>query len=398
MKEGLPPGRPPSRRRRRRKRAVKARSLPTGATRWRSLRGWGAWVGLGALFLIGGAVTGLLVVFGESKGPGHGDNVELDVAWSEPVSLVAHRLAEKGAVRSAALFSWYARLTRAEIAGGHHLLVDNVSPREILLRLERKGGAARARAVVPEGYSSVDIGRRLESLHIAAQSAFLEASREPKLLRELGIDGGAEGFLFPATYDFPEDSDPREIVRTMKSEFDKRFASLEGRYRASTAQLASSLGWGRREIVTLASMVEKEAALDDERPLVASVFLNRLRDPTFRPRLLQCDATALYGCLVLGERVPGCTGFAGRATHAINMDPANAYSTYVHEGLPPGPIANPGLKAIEAVLAPAGGRYLYFVARGEGRRHTFSETLEAHSAAVRELRDRLRSRAESAPE
>src|SRR5690606_25798091 len=140
------------------------------------------------------------------------------------------------------------------------------------------------------------------------------------------------------------------------------------------AQLEGSLGWGRREIVTLASMVEKEAAVDEERPTIASVFLNRLRDPGFKRKVLQCDPTSGYGCLVLGDQVPACDGYAGKITPAINHDPHNTYSTYVREGLPPGPIANPGAKSLEAVLAPANTSYLYFVVR-EGRHHAFSETL-----------------------
>jgi UPF0755 protein len=128
-------------------------------------------------------------------------------------------------------------------------------------------------------------------------------------------------------------------------------------------------------------MVEKEAAVDDERPIIASVFFNRLRDPSFTPKLLQCDPTAGYGCLVAPERSPSCATYTGKVTHDIVSDASNEYNTYKHEGLPPGPIANPGARSIEAVLAPATTHYFYFVARGEGR-HTFSETYAAHAAAV----------------
>ena len=92
----------------------------------------------------------------------------------------------------------------------------------------------------------------------------------------------------------------------------------------------------------MASLVEKEAAVDEERPIIASVFLNRLRDSTFKRKVLQCDPTAGYGCLVLRDKLPACAGYAGKITHAINMDPQNPYSTYTHEGLPPGPDRQPG--------------------------------------------------------
>src|SRR5262249_12349151 len=135
------------------------------------------------------------------------------------------------------------------------------------------------------------------------------------------------------------------------------------------------------EIVTLASMVEKEAAVDEERPLVASVFFNRLRDPAFTPKRLQSDPTSAYGCLTVPD-IGSCRSYAGRVTPEMNADDTNPYSTYRHDGRPPGPIANPGEKSILAVLAPAESRFLYFVARGEGR-HTFSETYAQHSEAIR---------------
>ncbi len=162
--------------------------------------------------------------------------------------------------------------------------------------------------------------------------------------------------------------------------FDKRYAALEEKHESGLKDLSDSLGWGRREIVILASMIEKEAVVDDERPVIASVFLNRLRDPAFaQKKLLQCDPTAGYGCLVGSSAA--CVGYTGKITHEINMDPDNAYSTYTHEGLPPGPISNPGAKSIEAAMSPALTHYFFFVAKGGGR-HTFSETLGSHNAAV----------------
>ena len=120
--------------------------------------------------------------------------------------------------------------------------------------------------------------------------------------------------------------------------------------------------------------------------MIASVFVNRLRDPTFKRKVLQCDPTSGYGCLAHRERIPACADYTGKITHDINVDPANDYSTYVHEGLPPGPISNPGLKSLTAALSPSSTRYFYFVARGEGR-HAFSETYEAHDTAVKQGRN-----------
>jgi len=148
--------------------------------------------------------------------------------------------------------------------------------------------------------------------------------------------------------------------------------------------LQAELGLDRRAVVTLASMVEKEAAVAEERPIIASVFLNRLRKDDFAR--LQSDPTALYGCLAMPEKIAACDQFDGKASGALNRDVDNVYSTYVTKGLPPGPIANPGAASVEAVLNPAETSYLFFVAKGKGR-HAFSESYDEHNAAVKRLRE-----------
>ena len=348
---------------------------------------------LGAI--LAAAAIYLLVLYPSGAGPGGGKDVDLIFEHDEPASAVITKLDAAGLLRSPRAFALYARLVGLHVAQGSHLLTDDASPHELVLRLEREGHASHAKVTIPEGWNRFDIAKRLQTLHVTWSAAFLDATANTDLLRELSVDGdNAEGFLFPATYDLPLDSDPKEIVRRLVGEFDKRYLQIEQNHRLGLQQLESKLGpssrsgtTGRREIVTLASMVEKEAAVDDERPIIASVFLNRLTDPTFKRKVLQCDPTSGYGCLALKEKVPACAGFAGKVTHAINTDPMNAYSTYIHEGLPPGPIANPGIKSLQAVLAPASTKFLYFVVRGD-RRHAFSETLEEHNNAVKDLRDR----------
>ena len=393
MSEAAPPSRPPAsskgvrvKRERRRRATTKdsdARKTPSGG---RPIFFW-LFVVVGGF--VAAAATYFLVIYPSSAGPGPGKDVELTVERDEPVGAVIDKLDQAGLLVSRTRFAIYARLSPPHFAPGKHLLTDDAGPQELVRRLERQGAASKARVVIPEGWNRFDIGKRLQSLHVASQAAFLEATTDPALLRELALDGdSAEGFLFPATYELARDSDPRDVVRRLKTEFERRFAQLEQNHRLGRANLETLFGWTRRDIVTMASMVEKEAAVDEERPIIASVFLNRLRDPAFKRKVLQCDPTAGYGCLVLRERVPGCAGYAGKITHAVNMDPLNTYSTYVHEGLPPGPIANPGTKSLQAVLAPSSTKYLYFVTRGEGRRHAFSETMEEHNTAVKDLRER----------
>jgi UPF0755 protein len=353
------------------------------------------------LFALGGAgsviVAALLVLifgFGTVSAPGKGGAIELDwpagIDSDEAAALLAHH----GLVRSESAMAMFLRTTGGTTAfiPGPHLLADGLDPWDLRRLLERSPHRPTARVTIPEGFHRFDIAARLAKLRVTGVAAFLRASADGLLLDELGIERGgtvgaesAEGYLFPATYDLPLDADPREVVRRMVAESDRRWLALSAQHASGFASLRGTLGYGRREVLTLASMVEKEAAVADERPIIASVFLNRLLDPTFNPRRLQSDPTAVYGCLAAPEAIPACAGFTGKVTPAINRDPLNRYSTYIQEGLPPGPIANPGAASIEAVLAPAATKYLYFVAKGGGR-HTFSEGLEQHNEAVRKLR------------
>ena len=345
----------------------------------------GRWIALGLTgLLVAGALW--LLVYPSGHGPGEGNAVEVTIDEHETASSLADKLGAAGVVASPRLFAVYVSLAggTSSLVHGVHLLSDDATPRELVARLERRPGAGRVKVTFPEGWTRFDMAKRLQEKKICTLRAFLDATTQATLLKELLIEGdSAEGFLFPSTYDLAPDSDPTDIVRRMKSEFDKRWVTLEQRHASGLLDLTMPpLKLGTREVVTLASMIEKEAAVDDERPLIASVFLNRLRDPEFHPRLLQCDPTAGYGCLVAPE-LAACAGYAGKITPAINNDPDNRYSTYKHEGLPPGPISNPGAKSIAAVMAPANSRNFYFVAKGEGR-HTFSETYGSHAAAVKD--------------
>ena len=201
---------------------------------------------------------------------------------------------------------------------------------------------------------------------------------------ELPSGATLEGYLFPETYDLREGMGAARAAKRMLRTFSERAAP---RIAEGKGELAD-LGFGPPEVVALASVVEKEAAVAEERALIAGVFLNRLRSDAFRPRhRLQADPTVSYGCRAEPAAAPSCAGFRGRITRAMLADRANRYNSYAHPGRPPGPIANPGLASLEAVLAPATHDYLYFVARGGGR-HAFSASLDDHNDAVRALRER----------
>jgi UPF0755 protein len=271
-------------------------------------------------------------------------------------------------------------------APGPHLLGDDLTPAEVLRRLVRLSSRARVRVLVPEGFNRFQVGERLELSGVCGSRAFGAAATNPAMLSPLGLPGdSAEGYLFPATYDLFRDSDPDAVVAQLVGETKKRLAAMRDKHAGRFSDLEAKYGFHEREILTLASVVEKEAARVEEQPIIASVFFNRLDSPDFRPaRSLQSDPTAAYGCLVSPE-LESCRGYAGRVLPAMLRDGENPYNTYRHPGLPPGPIASPGAHAVEAVLEPFATDYLFFVAAGDGR-HAFSRTLEQHEANIKKPR------------
>jgi len=326
-----------------------------------------------------------LLIWSCCSGPGSGRAFSLVLPTASTVTELSELLEARGALHSPRVFRAYLSLLQPgfQIAAGEHLLNDAASPRELALRLARSSARPSQRVTVPEGFQLVQVGQRLEHAEVCTMVAFRAAVTEPTLLHELGVQGpSAEGYLFPATYGLLLDSDAHEVVRVLvteaKSRLQKLFQAHPGRFEQLTKDDAFSEG----DVLTLASMIEKEAQAEEERPQIASVFFNRLHDPDFRPaRMLQSDPTASYGCVIRSGDIPSCAGFRGAVTPAMLRDPANPYNTYLHAGLPPGPIANPGEASIEAVLAPAQTDFLYFVAKGGGR-HTFSRTFTEHREAL----------------
>lgn len=337
------------------------------------------------LVLVAAPVVGLLV-WAILPGPGAGKGVvKLRFERGEDANLVGEKLGERGLVDSPRLLTIYLRgfARGVVIAPGTHLLRYGLSPRELVQRLGRLPTRARVHVTLPEGFNHFQIAERLEQREICDAKELMALAKDPALLSALRVSGGSvEGYLFPSTYDFFVDSEPAVLIRQMVQESRKRLNRVDERLGGAAARLTAERGFGEHEILTLASLVEKEARVREEQPLIASVFYNRLDDPSFRPlRMLQSDATAIYGCRVSPELAQSCAGFRGKVTPEMLRDAANPYNTYRQPGLPKGPIANPGESAIEAVLAPAKTDYLFFVADGTGR-HRFSRTFEEHRRAI----------------
>ncbi|MCM2356910.1 MAG: endolytic transglycosylase MltG [Geobacteraceae bacterium] len=294
---------------------------------------------------------------------GDGRNVRLfDFAEGASLRRLAGELENGGIISSARLFVLYARLRGADavVKAGTYQFDDGLAPAEILRRMVA-GEIFASRFAVPEGYSVYQVAELLESRGLFKKEAFLKHCFNRTLLKELGIGGkSVEGYLYPSTYTIPPTMDEAELIRMMVAQFDKVYGQR-------FAERAKSLGASTREVVTLASMIEKEAVVPAERPLIASVFRNRLN----RGMPLQSDPTAVYGV----------RAFAGKVSKQDIMR-STPYNTYLIKGLPPGPVGSPGSEAMEAVITPAATGYLYFVARQDGTHH-FSATLEEHNRAVR---------------
>lgn len=338
-----------------------------------------------ALFAVPGW---LLLVYPGTPGPGRGRVVAVRVTAGMSLSTLAHELVRQGVVARPRAWAVYARVLGAagRLRTGTVLVRDSMQPREVLRRVATDFGSVELRVTIPEGFDRFDIARELERWGIVGRDAFLHATADPTLLGALRIRASsAEGYLFPDTYTLRDDAAADRLVRRFVDNTRRKTRLLLDLHTSAMQRLAAGLGWGAHEVLTLASVVEKEARVADEQPVIAGVFLNRLMRAEFRPKRLQADPTVAYGCLVRTD-LASCAAFDGRhVLPAMLEDAANPYNTYRRDGLPPGPIANPGLDAIRAVLAATQHDYFYFVASGGGR-HAFSKTLAEHQAAIRRTR------------
>jgi UPF0755 protein len=312
---------------------------------------------LGSGFALALSLAHLLVF--APAGPGGGP-ASVRVPAGSNLRQIARALADAGVVASPRAFVLAARIAGLDrqLRPGDYRFEPGLSfPSQ--LRALRDGRGRIAAITIPEGWRIEQIAERLAAAGVCARDAFLPATRDRVLLEELAIPGpSAEGFLFPETYALQLPTSPADVIRAMHRQFEKVWGELTaGSAPPALTPLAT---------VTLASIVERETAAPEERPLVAAVFLNRLR----LGMPLQADPTVIYGM----------DAFDGNIRRR-DLTAANPYNTYVNRGLPPGPIANPGRESLAAVLMPASADFLYFVARNDGT-HQFSRSLAEHNRAV----------------
>jgi len=333
-----------------------ANAPPTSTRRFRPL--WWSALGLSVALLF---LAADIFLFLASPATERSDTVIIDFPLGTPLAALSNLLEQRGVVRSSFKFRLYARLKgeARHIKAGEYEFSTALRPDAVLSKLVR-GEVLLHQVTFPEGVTTQDIAALLAAQGLASADQVLAMAAEADFAKDLGLSAPTlEGYLFPDTYRFARHLPVATILQTMVDRFLQYFG-------AAQEERARRLGLTRHEAVILASVVEKETGSAPERPLIAGVFLNRLR----RGIPLQSDPTVIYG-------IPDFDGNLTRA-HLITDTP---YNTYTRRGLPAGPICNPGAAALDAVLSPATTPYLYFVGKGDGTHH-FSVTLPEHNAAV----------------
>jgi UPF0755 protein len=328
------------------------------------------------LAVVAGTYVSMNRLFVQPVDPAMTTPILFDAAQAKSFRDIASELQTAGIIRSGLAFRLRARLQGkdTQIKAGEYELSPSMAPRDILDKLVR-GDMFHRRVTIREGMNLADIADTIDKSGIVSKLAFEQALGNVELLQAEGLTTRSfEGYLFPDTYEFPRGTPADQIVRAMH-------AQLEKQWQPEWTQRVQIMEMSKHDILTLASIIEKESGNFDEQPVISSVFHNRLK----KGMRLQADPTVIYGI----------KDFNGNITKKDLMT-LTPYNTYMIEGLPPGPIANPGISAIKAALYPTDTNFLYFVGNGQGR-HIFSETLEKHNEAVNKYQRNGGGDSETAP-
>ncbi|MBN2498006.1 MAG: endolytic transglycosylase MltG [Deltaproteobacteria bacterium] len=324
-------------------------------------------VSLAALLLLGAGIGWLLVSsWASSPKAGSGEPVAVDIPRGSGPLATAQLLADRGVLDDPqAFYRWLRYVERAagKLKAGELAFRDDMSPREVLAVL-LDGTPVTHKITVPEGMRIDEVAALFEQAGLADAAELERRARDPALARRLGVPHDSlEGFLHPETYSFRKHTPVEEILRAMVAGYKAVFTDA---WRRQAARLQMS----ELEVVTLASIVEKETGVAKERSLIAGVFHNRLK----KGWKLQTDPTVIYAEILTQGRFDG-------TIHKSDLERDHPYNTYRHAGLPPGPICNPGAAAIEAALYPQKTDNMFFVSRNDGT-HEFCPTLACHNRAV----------------
>lgn len=303
------------------------------------------------------------VQFADTPADPQAQTEDVSIVSGMNLTQVAQLLSESGLIRSAFKFRLLARSQNqsGQIQAGDYEFSTDMTPREIL-EILTLGKVKLNRLTIPEGFSLKQIAAAIETAGLNSAAAVKKAAADPNVLKQYTIPGTtAEGYLYPETYFFAQKTSAQAMVITMLQRFETVFTDeMEKR--------ANEMGFSRHEVVTLASIVEKETGNAAEYPIIASVFHNRLK----KGMRLESDPTVIFG---IGDKYDGDI----TRKHLTTPTP---YNTYTIAGIPPGPIASPGKGALDAVLNPADTPYYFFVSKNDGSHH-FSKTYAEHSRMVK---------------
>lgn len=300
------------------------------------------------------------------------EEVIFEVAPGQSLTTVAKNLQDQNLIKNAQLFLFYSRAKNQSKAlkVGEYSLRRNMTPNEVLAAITSGKSILRS-LTFSEGLNIYDLASIIELSNLAPKEVFFKLIRDPNFITSvLGIDARAnnitslEGYLFPDTYRFTKYESLESIVRNMVAHFLKVYSDIEPQQQ--------QMGWTRHQVVTLASIIEKETGAGWERPLISSVFHNRLQ----KKMRLQTDPTIIYSLALDRGEIP-------RNITREDIRRPHPYNTYTVSGLPPGPIANPGREALLAAVQPKPSNFLFFVSQNDGT-HIFSETYQQHEKAVQE--------------
>jgi UPF0755 protein len=291
--------------------------------------------------------------------------VEVEIPQGATYKQAINILYTNNLIRDKNLFIVLGKLTGLDrkIRYGYYSFLGKMSPFQVFRRL-KSGRIIEYEITVVEGDTLLEIGEKLAAYKISPVDEFNRLVRDEDLRDLLEINAPSlEGYLFPQTYRVPKGAHPKNVLKLMVETLRQEFTD-------ELRKRAEKIRWSENRVLTLASIIEKEAITDEERPLISAVYHNRIK----KGMPLQADPTAIYGVKSSKERIT-----------ISDLKKKTDYNTYVIKGLPPGPIASPGLKSIKAALYPANVPYLYFVSQGNGT-HYFSRTWEEHAAAIKRLR------------
>jgi UPF0755 protein len=310
-------------------------------------------------------------------------NIRVVVKQDSTLTQVLSLLEEKEIILRPVYFRAFLMVNELDgkLKAGVYLISTKKTPRDVAVLLTRGPQTAYMVLTVKEGFNIWQVAQAMEEAGIATEEEVLTLLKDPEFAQKLGVPKGAgseraisllEGFVFPETYFVAPGQKLESIIERMVKQCRKEIEAAKRSHLVRYSIMREQMGFSDHELVTLASLVERETALPHEKKLVASVFINRLR----KQMPLQTDPSLTYD-----EEKRG-----GKPTAADRKNEANPYNTYAHKGLPPGPICNPGRESLAAVAAPARTGFLYFVSRNDGTGgHHFSVDYEEHKRAVKQF-------------